>query len=168
MEKGNISVSTENIFPIIKKSLYADQEIFLRELIANAIDASQKIRFLSSRGEFSGELGELNIRVSVDKDKRTITVSDHGVGMNAEEVKKYLNQVAFSGAEEFIKKYKDISESGEIIGKFGLGFYSAFMVAREVEGGRSCCKMDLRRNYELHAGRDPKRKKRYRYYSPCS
>ncbi len=133
MEKGNISVSTENIFPIIKKSLYADQEIFLRELIANAIDASQKMRFLSSRGEFSGELGELEVRVSVDKDKRTITVSDHGVGMNAEEVKKYLNQVAFSGAEEFIKKYKDVSESGEIIGKFGLGFYSAFMVAREVE-----------------------------------
>ncbi len=133
MEKGNISVSTENIFPIIKKSLYADQEIFLRELISNSIDASQKIRFLSTRGEFQGELGDLNVKIDVDKENRTIKVSDHGVGMSAEEVKKYLNQVAFSGAEEFIKKYKDATESGEIIGKFGLGFYSAFMVAKEVE-----------------------------------
>ena len=133
MERGNISVSTENIFPIIKKSLYADQEIFLRELIANAVDASQKIRYLSSMGEFQGELGELEIRVRLDKEAKTLTISDRGLGMNAEEVKKYLNQVAFSGAEEFLKKFKDAEQNEDIIGKFGLGFYSAFMVASEVE-----------------------------------
>jgi len=133
MERGNISVSTENIFPIIKKSLYSDQEIFLRELVANSVDASQKIKYLATKGEFTGEVGELNIRVTLDKENRTITISDQGVGMNAEEVKKYLNQVAFSGAEEFLKKFEDAKEAGEIIGKFGLGFYSAFMVAKEVE-----------------------------------
>ena len=133
MERGNISVSTENIFPIIKKSLYSDQEIFLRELIANAVDATQKIKHLSSRGEFEGDLGELEIRVSIDAEAKTLTISDHGIGMTDEEVKKYLNQVAFSGAEEFLKKYKEAGEQADIIGKFGLGFYSAFMVADWVE-----------------------------------
>ena len=133
MEKGNISVSTENIFPIIKKSLYADQEIFLRELVANGMDANQKIKVLSSRGDFEGELGELKVTVTVDKENKKLTISDRGVGMSAEEVKKYLNQVAFSGAEEFLKKFKDSGDTEDIIGKFGLGFYSAFMVADLVE-----------------------------------
>ncbi|MEZ4849796.1 MAG: molecular chaperone HtpG [Bacteroidia bacterium] len=133
MERGNISVSTENIFPIIKKSLYSDQEIFLRELVANAIDATQKLKHLSSIGEFSGELGELKVQIVLDKESKTLTISDSGLGMTDEEVKKYLNQVAFSGAEEFLKKFKDAGNKDEIIGKFGLGFYSAFMVASEVE-----------------------------------
>ncbi|MEL6589346.1 MAG: molecular chaperone HtpG [Bacteroidota bacterium] len=133
MERGNISVSTENIFPIIKKSLYSDQEIFLRELVANAVDACQKLRHLSTRGVFEGELGELGIAVAVDKEARTITVSDNGLGMTEEEVKKYLNQVAFSGAEEFLKNFQDADKAEDIIGKFGLGFYSAFMVAETVE-----------------------------------
>ncbi|MDX2245710.1 MAG: molecular chaperone HtpG [Bacteroidia bacterium] len=133
MERGNISVSTENIFPIIKKSLYSEQEIFLRELISNAVDATQKLKFLSSRGEFQGELGELKIRVKLDNEAKTLTVSDSGLGMTAEEVKKYLNQVAFSGAEEFLKKFQDAKEKEDIIGRFGLGFYSAFMVASQVE-----------------------------------
>ncbi len=133
MERGNISVSTENIFPIIKQSLYSDQEIFLRELISNAVDASQKLKHLSSRGVFEGELGELKIRVSIDKEAKTLTVSDNGIGMTAEEVKKYLNQVAFSGAEEFLKKFKEVEKNEDIIGRFGLGFYSAFMVANTVE-----------------------------------
>ena len=133
MEKGNISVSTENIFPIIKKSLYADQEIFLRELVANGMDANQKIKVLSSRGDFEGELGELTVTVTVDKENKKLTISDRGVGMSGEEVKKYLNQVAFSGAEEFLKKFKDSGDTEDIIGKFGLGFYSAFMVADLVE-----------------------------------
>ena len=132
MERGNISVSTENIFPIIKKSLYSDQEIFLRELISNAVDATQKIKYLSSVGEFEGELGELTIKVAVDKEAKTLTISDAGLGMTDEEVKKYLNQVAFSGAEEFLKKFKDAEGNEDIIGKFGLGFYSAFMVADTV------------------------------------
>ncbi|MEL6846355.1 MAG: molecular chaperone HtpG, partial [Bacteroidota bacterium] len=124
---------TENIFPIIKKSLYSDQEIFLRELVANAVDACQKLRHLSTRGVFEGELGELGIAVAVDKEARTITVSDNGLGMTEEEVKKYLNQVAFSGAEEFLKNFQDADKAEDIIGKFGLGFYSAFMVAETVE-----------------------------------
>ncbi|MEL6988222.1 MAG: molecular chaperone HtpG, partial [Bacteroidota bacterium] len=128
--KGTISVQTENIFPIIKKFLYSDQEIFLRELISNATDASSKIQTLSSRGEFKGELGELIIDVKLDEEAGTLTISDRGIGMTEEEVKKYLNQVAFSSAEEFVKKYKDESN---IIGHFGLGFYSAFMVADKVE-----------------------------------
>ncbi|RMG17700.1 MAG: molecular chaperone HtpG [Bacteroidetes bacterium] len=132
MERGNISVSTENIFPIIKKSLYSDQEIFLRELVSNAVDAIQKLKYLSGRGEYEGELGELKVEVSVDKDAKQIKVSDNGIGMTEEEVKKYLNQVAFSGAEEFLKKFKDVKDLSEIIGKFGLGFYSAFMVADTV------------------------------------
>lgn len=133
MQRGNISVSTENIFPIIKQSLYSEQEIFLRELVSNAVDATQKLKFLSSRGEFEGELGDLTIEVSIDKEAKTLTISDKGIGMSEEEVMKYLNQVAFSGAEEFLKKYQEAAKGDEIIGKFGLGFYSAFMVADTVE-----------------------------------
>ena len=132
-EKGSISIHTENIFPIIKKFLYSDNEIFLRELVSNAVDAVQKIKRLSSLGQFQGELGELRVTVAVDKDKRTITISDNGLGMTAEEIKKYINQIAFSGAEEFLEKFKDAKDAKELIGKFGLGFYSAFMVASEVE-----------------------------------
>jgi molecular chaperone HtpG len=132
-ETGNISIHTENIFPIIKKFLYSDHEIFLRELVSNAVDATQKIKRLSSIGEFNGELGELKVQVSFDKDKKTITISDNGIGMTAEEIKKYINQIAFSGATEFVEKYKDLGEDKGIIGHFGLGFYSAFMVAKEVE-----------------------------------
>lgn len=132
-EKGTISIHTENIFPIIKKFLYSDHEIFLRELVSNAVDATQKLKKLSSLGEFSGELGELTIEVSFDKEKKTITVSDKGLGMTGEEIKKYINQIAFSGAAEFVEKFKDKTDSKDIIGKFGLGFYSAFMVADNVE-----------------------------------
>ncbi len=132
-EKGNISIHTENIFPIIKKFLYSDHEIFLRELVSNAVDASQKLKRLSSLGAFKGETGNMQVEVSVDKDKKTITVSDQGIGMTAEEIKKYINQVAFSGATEFMEKFKEAKDANEIIGKFGLGFYSAFMVADKVE-----------------------------------
>jgi len=132
-EKGTISIHTENIFPIIKKFLYSDHEIFLRELVSNAIDATQKLKKLASLGEFNGDLGELRIEVSFDKEKKTITVSDKGIGMTGEEIKKYINQIAFSGATEFVEKFKDKTDSKDIIGKFGLGFYSAFMVADEVE-----------------------------------
>jgi len=132
MATGNIRVQTENIFPIIKKFLYSDHDIFLRELISNAVDASQKLKTLSSLGEAKGEIGELTIEVKLDQEKKTITVSDKGVGMTAEEVEKYINQVAFSGAEEFVNKYKGQNENN-IIGKFGLGFYSAFMVSDKVE-----------------------------------
>ncbi|MFT4031405.1 MAG: molecular chaperone HtpG [Siphonobacter sp.] len=133
-EKGNISIHTENIFPIIKKFLYSDHEIFLRELVSNAVDATQKIKRLAALGEYSGELGDLTIKVSIDKEAKTLTISDHGLGMTAEEIKKYINQIAFSGALEFVEKYKDQGvERGAIIGQFGLGFYSAFMVARQVE-----------------------------------
>ncbi len=130
-QKGTIGVTTENIFPVIKKFLYSDHEIFLRELVSNAIDATQKLKTLSSIGEYKGELGEMNVKVSVDKDKGTLTVSDHGIGMTAEDIDKYINQIAFSGAEEFLNKYKD--NANAIIGHFGLGFYSAFMVAKKVE-----------------------------------
>src|SRR5690349_18323176 len=132
-EKGSISIHTENIFPIIKKFLYSDHEIFLRELVSNAVDATQKLKKLSSLGEFSGELGDLKIEVSFDKEKKTITVSDKGIGMTGEEVKKYINQIAFSGATEFVEKFKDKADGKDIIGKFGLGFYSSFMVADTVE-----------------------------------
>ena len=132
-EKGTISIHTENIFPIIKKFLYSDNEIFLRELVANAVDASQKIKRLSSLGEYKGDLGDLIVTVSFDEKKKTITVSDNGLGMTAEEIKKYINQIAFSGATEFVEKFKDAKDANEIIGKFGLGFYSAFMVADHVE-----------------------------------
>lgn len=132
-EKGSISIHTENIFPIIKKFLYSDHEIFLRELVSNAVDATQKLKKLASMGEFVGELGDLKIEVSFDKSKKTITVSDKGLGMTAEEIKKYINQIAFSGAAEFVEKFKDKADAKDIIGKFGLGFYSAFMVADKVE-----------------------------------
>ena len=132
-EKGTISIHTENIFPIIKKFLYSDHEIFLRELVSNAVDATQKLKKLSSMGEFNGELGDLKIEVSFDKEKKTITVSDKGLGMTGEEIKKYINQIAFSGATEFVEKFKDKGDAKDIIGKFGLGFYSAFMVADNVE-----------------------------------
>ncbi len=130
MQKGNISVQTENIFPIIKQFLYSDQEIFLRELIANATDATSKIKTLSSRGDVKGDLGDLTIEVILDEEAKTLTIRDKGIGMSEEEVDKYLNQVAFSSAEDFLKKYKD---ENAIIGHFGLGFYSAFMVADKVE-----------------------------------
>ena len=129
MQNGKIGVTTENIFPIIKKFLYSDHEIFLRELIANAVDATRKISTLASKGEFSGELGDLTIRVKLDPEARTLTISDAGIGMSAEEIDKYINQIAFSGAEEFLAKYQNQS----IIGHFGLGFYSAFMVSDKVE-----------------------------------
>lgn len=132
-EKGTISIHTENIFPIIKKFLYSDHEIFLRELVSNAVDATQKLKKLAALGEFQGELGETRIEVSFDKDKKTITVSDKGLGMTGEEVKKYINQIAFSGATEFVEKFKDKGDVKDIIGKFGLGFYSSFMVADQVE-----------------------------------
>ena len=132
-EKGNISINTENIFPIIKKFLYSDQDIFLRELVSNAVDATQKIKSLSQMGELKEEIGDLRIEVILDKKKKTITISDKGIGMSAEEIKKYINQIAFSGATEFIEKYKEKGDSQQIIGHFGLGFYSAFMVSSYVE-----------------------------------
>ena len=130
MQKGKMGVTTENIFPVIKKFLYSDHEIFLRELVSNAVDATQKLRTLAGFGEFKGELGTLDVRVSIDKEAGTLTVSDHGIGMDADDLDKYINQIAFSGAEEFLAKYKDSANS--IIGHFGLGFYSAFMVAKKV------------------------------------
>lgn len=130
MATGKIGVTTENIFPVIKKFLYSDNEIFLRELVSNAIDATQKLKTLSSFGEYKGDLGVMDVRVSIDKEAGTLTVSDHGIGMDAEDIEKYINQIAFSGAEEFLAKYKDTANS--IIGHFGLGFYSAFMVSKKV------------------------------------
>src|SRR3984885_6784328 len=132
-EKGTISIHTENIFPIIKKFLYSDNEIFLRELTANAVDAVQKIKRLAALGQHSGEIGNPMVDISFDAEKKTITISDNGLGMTADEIKKYINQIAFSGAEEFVEKFKDAKDANELIGKFGLGFYSAFMVADQVE-----------------------------------
>lgn len=132
-EKGTISIHTENIFPIIKKFLYSDHEIFLRELVSNAVDATQKLKKLASLGEYQGELDDLRVVVEFDKKKKTITVRDKGIGMTGEEIKKYINQIAFSGAAEFVEKFKDKTDAKDIIGKFGLGFYSAFMVADNVE-----------------------------------
>ncbi|SDA80112.1 molecular chaperone HtpG [Algoriphagus alkaliphilus] len=132
-EKGTISIHTENIFPIIKKFLYSDHEIFLRELVSNAVDATQKIKRLATLGQYTGELGDVTVEVAFDEKKKTITISDKGLGMTAEEIKKYINQIAFSGATEFVEKFKDAKDANEIIGKFGLGFYSAFMVAKNVE-----------------------------------
>ncbi|MDE5870732.1 MAG: molecular chaperone HtpG, partial [Muribaculaceae bacterium] len=131
MANGKIGVTTENIFPVIKKFLYSDHEIFLRELVSNAVDATQKIRTLASFGDYKGELGTLDVHVDIDKDKGTLTVTDRGIGMDSEDVDKYINQIAFSGAEEFLQKYKDTANN--IIGHFGLGFYSAFMVSKKVE-----------------------------------
>ncbi len=138
MQKGNIGVTTENIFPVIKKFLYSDHEIFLRELVSNAVDATQKLKTLASIGEFKGELGDLTVHVSLGKD--TITVSDRGIGLTAEEIDKYINQIAFSGANDFLEKYKN--DANAIIGHFGLGFYSAFMVAKKVEIITKSCKED--------------------------
>src|ERR1700750_2624428 len=132
-EKGTISIHTENIFPIIKKFLYSDTEIFLRELVSNAVDATQKIKRLASLGQYKGELGDLRVEVAFDEAKKTITISDNGIGMTADEIKKYINQIAFSGATEFMEKFKEAKDANEIIGRFGLGFYSAFMVADKVE-----------------------------------
>src|SRR5687768_217358 len=132
-EKGTISIHTENIFPIIKKFLYSDNEIFLRELVSNAVDATQKLKALGSMGEIKGDLGDLRIEIEVDKSAKTITIKDKGVGMTKEEVEKYITQIAFSGAEEFVNKYKDKVDKNVVIGHFGLGFYSAFMVAKKVE-----------------------------------
>ena len=131
MQKGNIGVTTANIFPVIKKFLYSDHEIFLRELVSNAVDATQKLKTLSSVGEFKGELGDLAVQVKLDKEKGTLTISDRGIGMTQEEIDKYINQIAFSGAEEFVEKYKN--DANAIIGHFGLGFYSSFMVSKKVE-----------------------------------
>ncbi|GAA4914186.1 molecular chaperone HtpG [Mucilaginibacter defluvii] len=132
-EKGTISIHTENIFPIIKKFLYSDNEIFLRELVSNAVDATQKLKRLSSLGQYNGPVDDLRVEVAFDKDAKTITISDNGIGMTAEEIKKYINQIAFSGATEFMEKFKEAKDANEIIGRFGLGFYSAFMVADKVE-----------------------------------
>jgi len=132
-ETGTISINTENIFPIIKKFLYSDHEIFLRELVSNAVDATQKMKRLSSLGHYNQELGDIRVKIAVDPNAKTITVSDNGVGMTAEEIKKYINQIAFSGATEFMEKFKEAQDANEIIGRFGLGFYSAFMVADRVE-----------------------------------
>lgn len=132
-EKGTISIHTENIFPIIKKFLYSDHEIFLRELVSNAVDATQKMKRLASLGQYNGDLGDLQVEVAFNEEAKTITISDNGLGMTAEEIKKYINQIAFSGATEFMEKFKDAKDANEIIGRFGLGFYSAFMVADEVE-----------------------------------
>ncbi len=133
MATGKINVTADNIFPIIKKFLYSDHEIFLRELVSNAVDATQKLQTLARIGEAKGDLGDLTIHVELNKEEKTLTIRDRGIGMNAEEVEKYINQVAFSGAEEFVKKYEDKLEGADIIGRFGLGFYSAFMVAERVE-----------------------------------
>ena len=131
MKQGNIGVTTENIFPVIKKFLYSDHEIFIREIVSNAVDATQKLKTLAGKGDFQGEMGELKVIVSIDKESKTITVSDHGIGMTAEEIDKYINQIAFSGANDFLEKYKD--DANAIIGHFGLGFYSAFMVSKQVD-----------------------------------
>ncbi len=131
MQKGNIGITTENIFPVIKKFLYSDHEIFLREIVSNAVDATQKLKTLAMKGDFKGELGDLTVHVSVDKDAKTLTISDRGIGMTAEEIDKYINQIAFSGANDFLEKYKD--DASAIIGHFGLGFYSSFMVADRVD-----------------------------------
>jgi molecular chaperone HtpG len=131
MSKGNIGVTSDNIFPVIKKFLYSDHEIFLRELVSNAVDATQKLKTLASVGEYKGELGDLTIRINLDKKKGTLTISDRGIGMTSEEIEKYINQIAFSGAEEFLEKYKNDAQA--IIGHFGLGFYSSFMVSKKVE-----------------------------------
>src|SRR5574344_1844747 len=131
MKQGNIGVTSDNIFPVIKKILYSDHEIFLRELVSNAVDATQKLKTLSSVGEFKGELGELKVFIKADKKAGTISIVDRGIGMTADEIDKFINQIAFSGAEEFLDKYKD--NAAAIIGHFGLGFYSSFMVSKKVE-----------------------------------
>ena len=130
-QKGNIGVTTENIFPVIKKFLYSDHEIFLREMVSNAVDATQKLKTLTQQGDFKGELGDLTVRVLLDENAKTLTISDRGIGMTEEEIEKYINQIAFSGVNDFLDKYKE--NANAIIGHFGLGFYSAFMVADKVD-----------------------------------
>lgn len=142
MQKGNIDITTENIFPVIKKFLYSDHEIFLREIVSNAVDATQKLKTYSSKGDFKGEMGDLTIRIAVNKDAKTITISDRGIGMTAEEIDKYINQIAFSGANDFLEKYKN--DANAIIGHFGLGFYSSFMVADKVEIITKCYREDAK------------------------
>ena len=172
MQKGAIRVQTENIFPIIKKFLYSDHEIFLRELVSNAVDATQKLKTLVlHRAKLKGELGELRIDIKLDKEKKTITISDNGIGMTAEEVDKYINQVAFHSAEEFLKKYKGQNEAN-IIGHFGLGFYSAFMVSEKVEIFTKSYQEDAKAvrwecdgSPEYSTGRNRKSRTRYRYRS---
>ena len=129
-QKGSINVTSENIFPVIKKFLYSDHEIFLRELVSNAVDATQKLKTLSSVGEYKGALDDLKVEIKIDKEAGTLSVIDHGIGMTADEIEKYINQIAFSGAEEFLEKYKN--DANAIIGHFGLGFYSSFMVSSKV------------------------------------
>ena len=131
VQKGNIGITTENIFPVIKKFLYSDHEIFLREIVSNAVDATQKLRTLSAKGEFKGSLDDLKVSVKIDKEAGTLTVSDNGIGMTAEEIDRYINQIAFSGATDFLEKYKE--DAATIIGHFGLGFYSSFMVSSRVD-----------------------------------
>ena len=131
MQKGNIGVTTENIFPVIKKFLYSDHEIFLREIVSNAVDATQKLKTLATTGNFKGEQGDLTVRIKLDETAGTLTISDRGIGMTAEEIDKYINQIAFSGVSDFLEQYKDKAEA--IIGHFGLGFYSTFMVSKKVE-----------------------------------
>ena len=131
MQKGNIGVTTENIFPVIKKFLYSDHEIFLREMVSNGVDAIQKLKTLADKGEFKGELGDLKVNVKLDEEAKTITISDNGIGMTEEEIEKYINQIAFSGVSDFLDKYKD--NANAIIGHFGLGFYSSFMVSDRVD-----------------------------------
>ena len=138
MQKGNIGVTTENIFPVIKKFLYSDHEIFLREMISNAVDATQKLKTLADKGDLKGELGDLTVKVRLDKEKGTLTISDRGIGMTGDEIDKYINQIAFSGVTDFLDKYKESANA--IIGHFGLGFYSAFMVAKKVEIITKSCK----------------------------
>ena len=132
-KKGNINVQTQNIFPIIKQFLYSDHEIFLRELVSNAVDATQKMKTLKNVGELNSDISKLRVEVILDKNLKTLTIRDNGIGMTDMELDKYINQIAFSGAEEFVNKYKDADKKNSIIGHFGLGFYSAFMVSKEVE-----------------------------------
>ena len=165
-EKGTISINTENIFPIIKKFLYSDHEIFLRELVSNAVDATQKIKRLASIGEFEGELGDLTIEVDFDKKKKTITITDKGIGMSADEIKKYINQIAFSGATEFVEKFKGKEDVQDIIGKFGMGFYSAFMVSKKVtidsmsfQAGTDAAKWECDGSTEFSIGKSKKKER---------
>ena len=154
MAKGNIGVTSNNIFPVIKKFLYSDHEIFLRELVSNAVDATQKLKTLASVGDFKGDLGDTKVYVTIDKKKKTLTVTDRGIGMTAEEVDKYINQIAFSGAEEFLDKYKD--NAAAIIGHFGLGFYSAFMggdLLAELQRGLQSRALELRGQPRVRDGR---------------
>ena len=163
MQTGNIGVKTENIFPVIKKFLYSDQEIFLREIISNAVDATQKLKALAASGEFKGELGDLTIKVEVDKKKKTLTVRDRGIGMNAEEVDKYINQIAFSGAEEFIAKFKTQSEAEAGLLLRFYGFLEG-VADLEVLQGRRCqrCHLGMRRQPRVHDERNPEGRPRHR------